>query len=113
MKRGEVWSVALPATSGREQGGQRPAVVVQDDNYGQGSPLVLVVPITGQTAASRFPGSIEIAPTPENGLTLPSVAMAFQLRALDRARFVRRLGMLSDEDFAAVCGEVKRLTGLA
>ncbi len=112
MRRSEVWSVSLPATSGREQGGQRPAVVIQDDDYGQGSPLVLVIPITSQMAASRFPGSVEIAPTPENGLSLRSVAMRFQLRALDRTRFVRRLGTLSDVEFAAVFREVKRLIGL-
>jgi len=83
---GEVWLVVLPFGAGREQTGQRPAIVVQDAIHGQGSPLVIVVPVTGQSAALRFPGSVEIAPTRANGLTVPSVAMTFQLRALDRAR---------------------------
>lgn len=95
MKRGEVWMVTLPFTPGREQSGERPAVVVQDAAYGQGSPLVLIVPLTSQSGASRFPATVAVQPSPENGLTLESIAMVFQTRALDRSRFIRRLGIVS------------------
>lgn len=61
MKRGEVWIVALPAASGREQGWQRPAAVVQDAVYGQASPLVLVVPLTSPFNALRFPATAQIS----------------------------------------------------
>ena len=53
MNRGEVCLVSLPFTSGHEQGGQRP-VVIQDAAYGQGSPLVLAVPLTSQLARYRL-----------------------------------------------------------
>ncbi len=40
MNRDEIWLVTLPLASGREQGGQRPAVVLQDpwrmDSYSSG-----------------------------------------------------------------------------
>ena len=111
MKRGEVWQVALPAVPGREQGGQRPCVVIQDAAYGQRSPLVLIVPLSSQQGALRFPATVQIAPSAENGLTLPSVALAFQTRAADRSRFVQKLGLLSAEDLTAILTELNKLTG--
>lgn len=106
-----MWMVALPAASGREQGGQRPAVVVQDAAYGQGSPLVLAVPLTSQFNAPRFPATVQISPSPQNGLSLSSVALVFQIRATDRAKFVQRLGELFGEDLNKVLDQLNNLTG--
>ncbi len=111
MKRGEVWQVSLPVVPGREQGGHRPAVVIQDAAYGQASPLVLIVPLSSQLAALRFPATLQIAPTAENGLSLPSVALVFQTRALERSRFGQKLGVLSPSDLAVVLMELNKLTG--
>jgi len=87
-------------------------VVVQDEGYGRRSPLVLVVPLTSQLAALRFPAAVRLDPTVENGLDVPSVAMVFQTRALDRSRFGRRIGRLSRADLRRVEAELRRLTGL-
>ena len=103
--------VRLPISSGREQGGERPGVIVQDEAYGQNSPLVLVVPLTSSLGALRFPGTEQIEPTVENGLSTTSVGMVFQVRALDRSRFVRRLGNVSSDDLANLLTELDRLTG--
>ena len=112
MESGEIWSVTLPfAEGGREQSGQRPALVMQDSAAGQGSPLVLVVPLTSQISASRFPATVRLEPTPENGLTAVSIAMVFQIRALDRSRFVRRLGTVGDETVASLLAALDALLG--
>jgi mRNA-degrading endonuclease toxin of MazEF toxin-antitoxin module len=111
MIRGEIWSVTLPSGTGREQSGQRPAIIVQDALYGQLSPLVLVVPLTSQLSALRFSATVQIAPSSQNGLALPSVALVFQTRATDRSRFVHRLGTLSPADLSAVLNELNKLTG--
>ncbi len=103
--------VALPFSGGREQSGERPAIVIQDTLYGQSSPLVLIVLLTSQGAALRFPASVLIKPSPQNGLSAPSVAMVFQARALDRARFRRRIGAVTEEDMATILTELNRLTG--
>jgi mRNA interferase MazF len=88
-------------------------VIVQDAAFGQSSPLVLVVPLTSQATALRFPGTVVVAATPTNGLTLPSVALVFQIRALDRSRFVRRLGEVSDQILDTIFAELDNLTGRA
>lgn len=111
MNRGDIWLVALPFAGGREQGGQRPAVIVQDFAYGQRSPLVLVVPVTSHQTALRFPATVALPPALSNGLTLPSVALVFQTRALDRSRFVQKLGALSQAELDTVLAELNKLTG--
>ncbi len=111
MRQGDIWLVRLPFSGGREQMGERPAVVIQGEAYGQGSPLVLIVLLTSQLAALRFPASVRVEPSAVNGLTLPSVAMVFQTRALDRSRFVRELGVLEANYVSAILLELRMLTG--
>jgi mRNA interferase MazF len=55
---------------------------------------VLIIPFTGTQRASRFPGTVVVQPDSHNGLTLPSVALVFQLSALDRRNCLVRLGEL-------------------
>ena len=86
MSVGDIHWVDLPAANGREQRGRRPAVIFQDDDYGGDLPVVLVVPLTTARAVMRFSGTTLIRPTVENGLRQASVALVFQLRAIDRRR---------------------------
>ena len=111
MERGEIWRVALPLVTTREQGGERPALILQDGIKGQASPLILIAPLTSQIAALRFPATVRIDPTPENGLTLPSVAMGFQTRALDRTRFIRLIGAVEATTLDALLVEMDSLMG--
>jgi mRNA interferase MazF len=89
MARGDVILVRLPATDGREQSGERPAVAVQTDITG--APMLMIVPVTSNLSAMRFSFSVRIEPSAENGLSLPSVAMIFQMRAIDKQRIIRRI----------------------
>ena len=107
MARGDVLIVSLPATDGREQSGRRPAVAVQTDIAGE--PMLMVAPVTSNLKASRFRFSVRIAPSLENGLTETSVIMVFQMRAIDKARVVRRLGALSDADLRLVDAEIWKM----
>src|SRR4029079_1529165 len=111
MRRGEVWRVRLPPASGHAQAGERPALVVQNDAFPAALPTVLVVPFTGSLAAARFAGTLRVDPDGTNGLTTPSVALAFQLRAIDRRDGVQRLGEVDATTFAAVVDLIRDLIG--
>ena len=111
MRQGEIYWVELPPANGREQTGRRPAVLVQDETYPGPLPLVLVVPLTTATSTLRFPGTYLIAPDPENGLHKPSVALVFQLRAVDRRRLRDQLGTLSATTFAELLQTLDKLLG--
>ena len=102
MHKGEVWRVHVPFGNGREQAGERPVVIMQDDAFIPILPLVLVVPLTGEMAASRFAATLLIQPDAHNGLTLLSVALVFQTRGLDKRRFLHRLGVLDASTLAQI-----------
>lgn len=107
MARGDVLLVSLPATDGREQSGRRPAVAVQTDVAGE--PMLMVAPVTSNLKASRFRFTVRIEPSSENGLTEPSVIMVFQMRAIDKARVVKRLGCLSMPELTLVDTEIWKM----
>ena len=107
MARGDVLLVSLPASDGREQSGQRPAVAVQTDVAGE--PMLMIAPLTSNLAALRFAFSVRVEPSPENGLTSPSVVMVFQMRAIDKARILRKVGQMLQEDMTRIDAEIWRM----
>ena len=112
MNHGDVFWVELPDRGGREQRGRRPAIIWQDTEAYAGLPTVLVVPLTSRLSASRFPGTLRVEPTVQNGLTVPSVALLFQLGACDLDRIQGQLGRLDDEDVRRTATLAKRLQKL-
>ncbi len=84
MTVGDIHWIERPPTTGHEQSGRRPAVIVQDEAFAGNLPVVLAVPLTTATSTLRFPGTLRIHPDTDNGLHQPSVALVFPLRAVDR-----------------------------
>lgn len=111
MKRGEVWRVRLPAVSGHTQAGMRPAVIVQDEQVTASLPTVLVIPCAGTLAAARFPGTLLVQPDGQNGLTVPSAALVFQLTAVDKRNFLQQLGTLDPATPDRLFAELDTLNG--
>ncbi|HWS88337.1 MAG TPA: type II toxin-antitoxin system PemK/MazF family toxin [Pyrinomonadaceae bacterium] len=92
MGVGEIHWVGMPVRGGHAQAGRRPAVVVQ---RATDLPTVLVVPLTSQLDALRFNGTVLVEADSQNGLRRPSVALVFQLTAVDRRHIADRLGSVS------------------
>jgi mRNA interferase MazF len=107
MARGDILLVALPDSDKREERGTRPAIAVQTDNAD--SPMLMVIPITSSLGALRFPLTVKLEPSSSNGLTLESVAMVFQLRAIDRRRIVKKIGTLDAESLAQIDKEIWKM----
>lgn len=70
---------------------------------------MLVVPLTTARAALRFPGTTLIQPASDNGLRQASVALVFQLRAVDRQRVEERVGTLGPQPLVEVFAELDKL----
>jgi mRNA interferase MazF len=94
MKKGEVWRVRMPAVTGHTQAGGRPAIIMQDETFNLTLPTVLIVPFTSTQRATRFPGTLLVQPDQHNGLVVPSVALVFQLSALDKQNCLHCLGQM-------------------
>ena len=113
MKRNDIVMVELPPPlggAGREQAGRRPAVVVQDDT--PGLPTLLVAPLTSQLAAQRFPHTLRIEPSFENGLSMSSVILLFQLQVMDRRRVLRVIGQLEEQYVMQFDSELRQMLKL-
>lgn len=106
-----MWRVRILPGGGRVQAGDRPAVILQEDVYIQSLPTVLLVPFTSSLAAARFDCTLVVQPDNQNGLTVPSVALVFQARALDKRDFLQRLGALDAATLGQVFAILDQLTG--
>lgn len=95
MIAGDIYLVEIPASGGHEQQGARPAIVVQTSENIDRVPTVLIVPFTTQIKAANFPFTFVVEPDPANNLTSTSVALVFQLRAIDKKRLKSKLGSLN------------------
>ncbi|GER80854.1 MAG: type II toxin-antitoxin system PemK/MazF family toxin [Anaerolineae bacterium CFX3] len=115
MKRGDIVLVNLPQPTdgaGHEQVGTRPALVVHENNSSDVISVIMIVPFTSNLKAQKFQYTILIHPTKENGLTLPSVLLVFQLRAIDKQRIGKKIGQLEETTMKKVNQEIKDLLGL-
>ena len=95
-KRGEVYLVDFDPTVGAELQKTRRAVILQNDIGNRFSPITIVAGITSRVGDRLYPTEVIIAPT-EGGLGRQSVLLLNQIRSIDRARLVKRLGRLRRE----------------
>ena len=113
MKPGDIHWVELQHTSGREQSGRRPAVIMQDEAFAAANPLVTVFPITSAIASMRFAGTLLLEPDESNHLSQTSVVLVFQVRAVDRRIVRERIGEVTPEQLAELYDLLDHLTGRA
>jgi mRNA-degrading endonuclease toxin of MazEF toxin-antitoxin module len=110
MTQGDVAWVTLPSGAGRAQAGRRPAIVLQNDETSRKIPTALVVPLTTQKDALRFPGTVLVEPDDQNGLKHPSVALVFQLTTIDQKFIEGRLGTASGSVLASLLAALNDIT---
>lgn len=108
MKKGEIWLVELPSTDGHEQAGLRPVIVLAETEAN----ITIILPFTSNIQALRFPHTIEVKPSKNNGLANLSVALIFQVRAIDKKRLKNKIGELEPSILKEVDQFIKRLLQL-
>jgi mRNA-degrading endonuclease toxin of MazEF toxin-antitoxin module len=83
MKRGEIWLVSLDPTSGHEQKGRRPVLIVSPEAFNRITKLPVVLPITSGGNFARTAGFA--VPLTGAGAKTTGVVRCDQPRALDLA----------------------------
>ena len=123
VRRGEIYWVEFDPIKGSEQGGLRPALVVQNDVGNRYSPITLVVAITRTIPARPYPFVVIIEPA-ESGLpernavncaqiaTIQQAGPALRLRAPRGEREVRAVGRLDATKMAEVDEALRFSLGL-
>ena len=97
MTAGDIFWANFPPRGGREQSGRRPALILQNAATSEKVQTILTVPLTTQLAALRFPGTVFIETDETNGLRRDSVALVFQITAIDSRQIEARLGTVSQD----------------
>ena len=94
MERGDIFDVDLEPTTGREQRGRRPVIVVTTREFNHRNPPI-VCPITGGGEFSRLKGfTVSLLGT---GMKTDGVILCSQPRMLDiRARRSKRIERAPD-----------------
>ena len=92
------WSVveaALDPTTGAEQKGTRPVLIVSNEEFNQAMLNVTVLPLTS-TQRRVYPSEV-LLPRGAAGQSLDSIIMAHQVRTISKQRLRNTIGILDDE----------------
>ena len=111
-KRGEIYLTALDPTVGREIQKTRPALIIQNDVSNRLSDITIVAPITSTVRFPLSPVHVLLAADASTGLSVTSVALFNQIRAVDRIRLVKRLGTVDGATLERVDEAIKISLGL-
>lgn len=99
VARWELYRVDLDPVVGREQAGDRPALVVSNDGFNAHFDMVTVVPLTKRAGKVRRVYPFEVLlPAGAAGNDLESIAMPQQVRTVSKLRLLERVGILADPE---------------
>ena len=90
VKRGEIYWVEFDPVKGSEQGGLRPALVVQNDTGNQYSPTTIIAEITRTLPPHLYPFIVVIEPE-ESGLPERSIVNCAQIATIQQSGAASRL----------------------
>jgi mRNA interferase MazF len=110
VKRGEIYWVDLGIPKGSQQGGQRPALVIQNDIGNRTSPTTLVAAITSQKKKG-YPFHVKFSAA-ESGLSRDGTVLLEQIRTINQDRLVSKAGELSSAKMTEVDQALKVSLGL-
>ena len=109
MQPGDIYWVEIPAAGGHEQAGLRPAIILQSAAVTPRLSTVQIVPLTSQVKARKFPAALLVSPDSTNNLSARSVALVFQLRAIDCRRLRTKPGTLKRGQLTQIKQRIKML----
>ena len=102
VKRGEIYWVEFDPVKGSEQGGLRPALVVQNDVGNRFSPTTVVAAITRTIPPRPYPFVVIVEPA-DSGLPERSVVNCSQLATIQQSGPASRLRPpLGESDVRAI-----------
>ena len=95
IKRGDIFLANLEPIKGREQGGIRPVLIIQNDVSNKHSPVTIIAAITSKIFDKEFPTNVFISKK-SSGLDKDSTILLNQIRTIDVSRLIKRIGNLDN-----------------
>jgi mRNA interferase MazF len=106
--RGDIVWADLDPTTGREQAGRRPVLVISHDVFNERSEAVIAIALSSQPQRAGFPLTLELR---AKGLAKKSWAKISQIRTLSVQRIGRRLGRVSAEEVSQIIDGLTEIIG--
>jgi len=100
----EIWRVDLGGGKGHEQERERPAAVWKHLDHVK---MAIVIPFTKNLETENLSYTHLVTPAQKNGLETESVALIFQIRAVDKKRLTEKMGELDETDIKCI-GDILR-----
>lgn len=92
--RGEIILADFEPVRGSEQGGIRPALVIQNNEGNLYSPTIIVAAITSKSQGKSYPTNVLISKK-DSKLPRDSTIMLNQIRTIDKSRIKKRISKLN------------------
>ena len=113
MNKWTVLRARLDPVIGSEQAKTRPVIVVSETATNKLFPVVTVLPLTSRKANAKLYSNEALLPKGSCGLENESIALAYQIRTLDKQRLSHVYGELKDEHIKdAITKAMRRHLGI-
>jgi len=102
IKRGEIYFVDFGNGEGSEQGGIRPALIIQNNIGNRYAPTTIVAPITSILSKKAIPTHVGIPFHSKHTLAKDSMILCEQVRTVSKTRLRDRHGTIDEETLERV-----------
>ena len=99
IKRGDLVYLNFDPIVGSEQGGPRPAVVIQNDIGNKHAPTVIIAPVTSKNKKSNLPTHVKLT---SQFLERNSMVLLEQVKTIDKSRIESYIGTLTAEEMKMI-----------
>lgn len=110
LRRGDIWLVDLEPTIGCEINKTRPAVIIQNDVGNQYNQITIIAPVSSNLA-KIYPIHVKIE-AKKTGIDQDSKVCLNHIRAIDKRRLIKKLGMVDSETMGLIDEAIKISLGL-
>ncbi len=110
-RRGEIWLANLKPGKGSEPGKIRPVTILQTDDLNATHPSTVGCPITSNVIEAANILRVHLDPG-RSGLEHRSDILIDQVRAIDAARLLRRLGEVDESILERIMSDIEILLGM-
>ena len=93
-------------TIGSEQGGIRPAIIIQNDKGNTFSSTTIVMPVTSNIKHLNQPTHALLKRNKENGLPYNSMILAECLRQVSEKRIIKKMGSIKNKEMREKIKEI-------
>ena len=107
--RWNIVFVYLDPVVGREQAGNRPALILSDDAFNEAMEVVTVLPITTLRPGRRIYMNEVLLPAEVSGLERSSIILAHQIRTISQGRIKRVVQQLTDVNTRRACRQAVQI----